>query len=42
LLGGVRVNRAEASEMTGVERLQKVERFRPANLADEDAIRAVP
>src|SRR5262245_65178673 len=42
LLRGIGVNGAEAAEMTGVERLQKVEGFRPANLADEDAIRPVP
>ena len=40
LLGGVRVNRAQAAEMAGVERLQQVERFCAAHLADEDAIRA--
>ena len=41
LLGGVRVDRAQAAEVAGVERLQEVERFRPAHLADEDAIRAM-
>src|SRR5256885_1167381 len=35
LLGIVRVNRRQAAEMSGVERLQKVERFRTAHLADE-------
>ena len=38
LLGGVRVDRRQAAEMAGVERLQQVERFRTAHLADEDAI----
>src|SRR5262245_43654001 len=42
LLGRIRVNGAQAAEMPGVECLQKVEGFRPANLADEDAIRPVP
>ena len=41
LLGGVRVNRAEAAEMAGVERLQQVERLGAAHLADEDAIGSV-
>ena len=42
LLGGVRVNRAQAAEMAGVQRLQQVERFRAAHLADQDPIRPVP
>src|SRR5262245_62156762 len=42
LLGGIRVNGAQAAEMTGVERLQKIEGFRPANLANQNAIRSVP
>ena len=41
LLGGVRVNRAQAPEMAGVQRLEKVERFGAAHLAHENAIRAV-
>ena len=41
LLGGVRVNRAQAPEMTGVQRLEEVERFGAAHLAHQDAIRAV-
>ena len=38
LLGGVRVNRAQAAEMAGVQRLQQVERLGAAHLADQDAI----
>ena len=41
LLGGVRVDGAQAAEMTGVERLQQVERFRATHLANQDAIRPV-
>src|SRR5207237_942755 len=41
LLGGVRVDGAEAAEMTCVERLEQVEGFGAADLPDEDAVRAV-
>ena len=41
LLGGVRVNRAQAAEVACVERLQEVERFCPTHLSNEDAIRAM-
>ena len=36
------MNSAQAAKMTGVERLQKIEGFRPPNFADEDAIWPVP
>src|SRR5690349_19215694 len=42
LFCGVRVDRAETAEMSGVQRLQQVERFGAAHLADEDAIRPMP
>ena len=35
---GVGVDRAHRAVMAGVHRLQHVERFRPAHLADDDAI----
>ena len=41
LLRGVRVDGAQAAEMAGVERLQQIERFGAAHLADQDAIRPV-
>src|SRR3954447_15434687 len=42
LVGGIRMDRTEASEVTGVEGLQEVEGFGAAHLADDDAIGAVP
>src|SRR5262245_49600258 len=39
LLGAVGVDRCQASEVTRVECLQKVERLRAANLTDDDPIR---
>ena len=42
LLRGVRVDRAEAAEMPGVQRLQQVERFRATDLANQDAIGSMP
>src|SRR5688572_31165698 len=41
LLGRVRVNRTQAPEMTGVQRLEEVERFGAADFPHENAIRAV-
>src|SRR5215207_7846448 len=38
LFGVVRMDRRHAAEMPGVERLQKVERFRTTNLPYEDPI----
>src|SRR5713101_4266321 len=38
LLGGVRVNRAHAAEMSRVQRLEQVECLRTAYLPDQDAI----
>src|SRR5437870_4935378 len=38
LLGRVRVDRTQAAQMTGIEGLKQIERFRPPNLADDDAI----
>src|SRR5262245_39190415 len=42
LFCGVRVDRAETAEVSGVQRLQQVERFGAAYFADEDAIRPMP
>src|SRR6185295_1354269 len=42
LVGGVCVDRAQASEVTGIEGLQQVECLSPADLADDDAIGPVP
>jgi hypothetical protein len=42
LFCGVRVNRAETAEVSGVQSLQQVERFGAAHLANEDAIRPMP
>ena len=42
LLGGVRVDGAQAAEMARVQRLQQVEGLGAADLADEDAIGPVP
>jgi hypothetical protein len=42
LVGRIRMDRAEASEVTGVEGLQEVERLSPAYLADDDAIGPMP
>src|SRR6476646_2942640 len=42
LVGGVCVDRAQASEVTGIEGLQQVECLSPAYLADDDAIGPVP
>ena len=42
LLRRVRVNGAQAAEMARVQRLQQIESFGAADLADENAIRPVP
>src|SRR5581483_11041708 len=42
LVGGVCVDRAQASKVTGIEGLQEVECLSPAYLADDDAIGPVP
>src|SRR5262249_35098961 len=41
LLGAVGVDRREASEVTSVECLEKVERLRTANLTNDDPIRTM-
>src|SRR3954454_23927383 len=41
LLAGVRVDRAEASEVPSVQRLQQVERLCPADFTDHDPVRAM-
>src|ERR1043165_1975698 len=41
LLRAVRVDRRQASEVPRVECLQKIERFRAANLTNDDAIRTM-
>ena len=41
LLSRVRVNRAQATEMTGVQGLEEVECFGAAHFANENAIRAM-
>jgi hypothetical protein len=41
LLGRIRVNRRQASEMARVERLQQVEGLRASHLSDDDAIRSM-
>src|SRR4051812_12125846 len=42
LVGGIRMDGAEASEVTGVEGLQEVEGLTAAHLADDDAIGPMP
>ena len=42
LLGGVRVNRRQAAEVAGVERLQQVERLRTADFSNQNAIGVSP
>ena len=42
LVGGVRVNRAEAAEVARVQGLQQIECLGAAHLADEDAIGPMP
>src|SRR5688572_21733811 len=41
LLGRVRMDRAHAAEMTGVERLQQIESFRSSYLSNKDSVGAV-
>ena len=42
LLRRVRVNRRQRARVAGVQRLQQVERFPAAHLADDDAVRSMP
>src|SRR5690349_8695282 len=42
LIGVVRVDRRQTSEVPGVERLEQIERFRSAYLTYQDAVGPVP
>lgn len=42
LFSGIRVDRTEAAEVPGVQRLQQVERFCATDLTDQNAIRSMP
>ena len=41
LLGGVRVDRAQAAQVPGVERLEQIEGFGATHFAHQDAIRTM-